>query len=66
MWKFHELTQAALSWGTIAQVNDVTHGPLVLRSPESLRWPIAMGWRLSSSIMRCALTSSSQELLGQS
>ena len=36
------------------------------RSPESLRWPIAMGWRPSSCGVRRPLTSSSQELLGQS
>ena len=36
------------------------------RSPGSLRLTIAMGWRLSSSVVRRALTSSSQELLGQS
>ena len=36
----------------------------IFRSPESLRWPIAMGWRLSSCGR--ALTSSPQKLLGQS
>ena len=36
------------------------------RSPESLRWPIAMGWRPSSCVVRRPLTSSSQELLSQS
>ena len=29
-------------------------------------WPIAMGWRPSSCVVRCALTSSPQKLLGQS
>ena len=35
----------------------------VFRSPESLRWPIAMGWRPSSCVVRRALTSSPQKLL---
>ena len=38
---------------------------LIFRSPESLRWPIAMGWHLLLSVVHRALTSS-QELLGQS
>ena len=36
------------------------------RSPESLRWPIAMGWHPSSCVVHRALTSSPQKLLGQS
>ena len=45
----------------------------IFRSPESLRWPIAMGWRPSSCVVRRAswvvrraLTFSYQELQGQS
>ena len=34
-------------------------GSHLFRSPESLRWPIAMGWRLSSCVVRRPLTSSS-------
>ena len=29
-YKAHELAQASLYWGTVAQVSDVAHGPLVL------------------------------------
>ena len=31
-YKSHELTQASLLWGTVAQVSDVAHGPLVLHT----------------------------------
>ena len=37
----------------------------IFRPPESLRWPIARGWLPASSVVHY-LTSSSQELLGQS
>ena len=29
-YKFHELAQASLLWGTVTHVSDVAHGPLVL------------------------------------
>ena len=35
-----------------------------LQSPKSLRWPIAMGWPPSLSVVHHLLTSYSQELLG--
>ena len=28
-YKSHELAQASLLWGTVAQVSDVAHGPIV-------------------------------------
>mgnify|MGYP003691583641 CR=1 FL=1 len=31
-YKSHELAQASLLWGIVAQVSDVAHGPLVIIS----------------------------------
>ena len=33
-YKSHELAQASLSWGTIAQVRDMAHGPFVIDSKQ--------------------------------
>ena len=38
----------------------------LFRSPETLRWSIAMGWRTSWYVVFRVITSSSQELLHQS
>ena len=52
-----------LCWFWVLHVMPI-HCNALFWSPESLRWPIAMGWHPSSWVVRPMLTSSSQELLG--
>ena len=48
-----------LSRSSLTQTEPSRLKPSILfRSPESLRWPMAMGWRPSSSVVRRPLTSS--------
>ena len=53
-------------WIFLMLHNLIQMGLKFFRSPESLKWPIAMGWHPSSCVVHRALTSSPRKLLGQS